>query len=126
MNLQFYCIPWSGLDEGPIIERGVYISATDGPGGAIIMADHLSRDSPTCQPIRRDVYQWSVLHTENMAGGANWVFPRCRGREGKVLYDVLTLQKSRGARALNAALYNYAGQRTQPCIIMQDNAISPV
>ena len=50
------------------------------------------------------------LHTENVAGGANWEVPKYRG--ANLIYAILTFQKCRGARAhlggvkapLNAAL----------------------
>ena len=41
-----------------------------------------------------NIYDQPVLHTENVARGANWVFPKCKG-----VYNVLTFQKSRGAKS---------------------------
>ena len=32
----------------------------------------------------------SVMHTENVARGANWEFPKCKGGQG--VYNVLTFQ----------------------------------
>ena len=37
------------------------------------------------------------VHTENVARGANWQLPECKG--GQSVNNVLTFQKSRGARA---------------------------
>ena len=40
----------------------------------------------------------SVIHTENVAKGANLEFPKCGGG-GQIVYDVLTFQSLGGARA---------------------------
>ena len=34
------------------------------------------------------------MYTENVAGGADWEFPKCKG--GQSVYNILTFQKSRG------------------------------
>ena len=31
-------------------------------------------------------YPHRVIHTENLAGGANWEFPKCRGGEVYTIY----------------------------------------
>ena len=41
--------------------------------------------------------QCTVLHTEYMAGGGKLSFQNVGGGGGEGVYDVLTLQKSRGA-----------------------------
>ena len=36
----------------------------------------------------------SVMYTENVAGGANWEFPKCKG--GQNVYNVLTFKSIEG------------------------------
>ena len=43
---------------------------------------------------------YPVLHTEMWLGGANREFTKCKGGGDKGVYDVLTLQKSRGGQEL--------------------------
>ena len=39
-----------------------------------------------------------MIHIGNVAGGANWEFPKCKG--GQNLYNVLTFQKFKGGKSL--------------------------